>query len=107
MSAHSLLFALVLIVFMQSVEAQDRGMNFYREVLKTGQICRAGKSGTDVISCFTRASPKKCESSVFQASTREDDARVAAESAWVFCVASCVDAGVWASNFGECRRDLK
>lgn len=103
----SLLIVLASIISVQSAEAQDRGMEFYEEVVKIGQSCAAGKSGTEVISCFSRASPKKCESHVYQAFTQQDDALYAARRAWAFCVASCVDAGIWSSNLGECKRELK
>ena len=100
-------FVVALIVLGQSVEAQDRGMDFYREVVRIGQDCASGKAGTEFISCFSRASPKKCESNVYQAFTQQDDALDAARRAWAFCVASCVDADLWSSNFGECKRELK
>lgn len=86
--------------------ADDPGTILFNEVLKVADQCATNKSGTQVISCYVKASPKKCESVVLSHFVGLN-AGQQYTPAWYFCVASCVDAGVWSRTFGECSRELK
>jgi hypothetical protein len=104
-------FAVVPMIFLSLIElaaaGEDRGMALYREVVEVGRQCAKENPGSQVISCFVRASPKKCESYVYSAFTQEEDAQSSAKRAWAYCVASCLNANFWSRNFGECARELK
>ncbi len=40
----------------------DRGLELFKDVLAKGRECEAGKTGSEVVSCYVKASPSKCES---------------------------------------------
>lgn len=101
----SLLLSLLFI--RQAIAAEDLGMAMYRQVVAAGLECAKGKSGSQVVSCYVRASPKKCEAYVYAALTQQDDERLTAQHAWAYCVASCLDASAWSRSFGDCSRELK
>lgn len=90
----------------QPPKSRDRGAALFKDVINAGKQCASENTGTQVISCFARASPKKCESIVYA-----HFANLAGgheyTPAWAYCVASCADAGAWSRNFGECSRELK
>ena len=98
---------LILLSLERVIGAEDQGIAFYREVLAVARGCAEGKSGSAVVSCYVRASPQKCETEVYEAMTRQGQARSSARRAWAFCVASCLDAGLWSRSFGECSRELR
>jgi hypothetical protein len=101
----SLLLSLLFIH--QAIAAEDLGIAMYRQVVAVGLECARGKSGSQVVSCYVRASPKKCEPYVYPALVQQNDERFTAQQAWAYCVASCLDASAWSSRFGECSRELK
>jgi hypothetical protein len=101
----SLLLSLLFIH--QAFGAEDLGMAMYRQVVAVGLECARGKSGSQVVSCYVRASPKKCEAYVYPALAQYDDERLTAQRAWAYCVSSCLDASAWSRSFGECSRELK
>jgi hypothetical protein len=101
----SLLLSLLFI--QQTIAAEDLGMAMYRQVIAVGRECAKGKSGSQVVSCYVRASPKKCEAYVYPALAQYADERLTAQHAWAYCVSSCLDASAWSRNFGECSRELK
>lgn len=81
----------------------DRGLELFKDVLAKGRECEAGKTGSEVVSCYVKASPSKCESYVYEVYSRRNNA---ARQAWRLCVAMCADAGLWSRTYGECSRDL-
>lgn len=99
-------FFLVLLLTEQAL-AEDPGFVFYREVLAVGRQCAKGKSGSQVFSCYVKASPKKCEKQVYEAFAKNDEPWYEAHRYWAYCIASCVDAGFLSRNLGECTRELK
>jgi len=86
--------------------AQDKGLELHQTVIENAQRCAADKSGSEVISCYVKATPAKCESQVFQYFARRGDDKSEAGHAWRICVASCADAGFWSRSFGDCARDI-
>jgi hypothetical protein len=85
--------------------SEDRGRQLFNEVINNAKECAAGKSGSEVLNCYIRATPKKCQQHVIEYFSREE--KDEARRAWFFCVASCADAGLWSANLGECSRELK
>ena len=99
---------LVLLLVKPAMGAEeDLGLALNREVVAVGRQCAQGKSGSQVISCYVKASPRKCEPQVYEAFTKSDEAQSEARRAWAYCVASCIDAGFWSRSLGECTRELK
>lgn len=89
-----------------AIRAEDAGVALFREVIKVGRECAQKTTGPKKISCFAMASPKKCESIVYThfGNLGEENESI---NPWVFCVASCADAGAWSRTFGDCSRSLK
>lgn len=81
----------------------NRGLELFKDVLAKGRECEAGKTGSEVVSCYVKASPSKCESYIYEVYSRRNNA---ARQAWRLCVATCADAGLWSRTYGECARDL-
>ena len=99
-------FVLILLLgYSAFAHPEDRGKQFFDEVIGKAKECSAGKSGSEVSNCFIRATPKKCQPHVIDLLSREEKGE--AKRAWYLCVASCTDAGFWSANFGECSRELK
>ena len=101
------MFLVLLLVKPVMGAEEDLGIALYREVVAVGRQCAQEKSGSQVISCYVKASPKKCEQQVYEAFTKSDEARSSARRAWAYCVASCLDASFWSRSLGECTRELK
>lgn len=102
-----ILGGLISIALCQLAQAQDPGLKFYSEVLKVAQACASGKSGTEQILCYTKATPNKCESEIRQMIASDGNDRSTAMKSWQICVASCADASIWSSEFGECSREIE
>lgn len=83
--------------------AQDKGLELFQTVMENAKRCAAGKSGSEVSSCYVKATPAKCESQVYEYLARRGDRP---QHAWYFCVASCADAGFWSQSFGDCAREI-
>ena len=98
---------LFLMLIEHATAAEDLGMALYREVIAVGRGCAKEKSGSQVIACYVRASPKKCESYVYAAFTKQDEEQSSARRTWAYCVSSCLDASAWSRSVGECARELK
>ena len=81
---------------------KDRGRIYFDNVLKNIKECFVGKTGTEVPACYVNGTPKKCQQQVLNHLTNSDSD--SASSAWFICIASCADAGIWSSTFGECSR---
>jgi hypothetical protein len=102
---HATVMALVAVEI--AIANEDLGRAYYREVVEVGRQCAKDKHGSEAISCFVRASPRKCESYVVGAFTQQDDAQSSAKRAWAYCVSSCLNASFWSRHFGECSTELK
>lgn len=102
--ARSLFLIFIVGTFMPSY-AEDAGKQLYFEVVENGKQCASGKSGTDRLNCFIKATPKKCQTLVvnYFADNEKDEAR----RAWFYCVASCAGEGVWSNTFGDCSRERR
>jgi len=87
-----------------TASAQDEGRELFRTVVDDAKRCLAGKSRTEQISCYVKASPAKCESHVYEWVARRG---AASQRAWYLCVASCADAGFLSRSFGSCARDRR
>ena len=102
------LVAVVMIAFLPiSSSAQDKGPEFFQTVIKNAKGCKTGMSGSEVVYCYVKASPKKCESQVYEFFARSGDDKSQARRAWYFCVASCLNASFLSRSFGDCAREIK
>jgi hypothetical protein len=102
-----LAFFFLVLSFTENALGEDLSLALYREVIAVGRQCAQGKSGSQVIPCYVRASPKKCEKQVYEALSKSPDGWYEAHRPWAYCIASCIDAGFLSRTLGECRRELK
>ena len=87
--------------------AQDKGQeSFQTTVIENVKRCLAGKPESDVISCYVKAMPAKCETQVYEFFARRGDNKSEARRALFFCVASCAKVGFWSRSFGDCAREI-
>jgi len=79
---------------------EDRGKQYF-DTLENIKKCAVGKTGSEVAACYVNGTPKKCQQQALNLFPMRDDG---ASTSWFICIASCADAGVWSSTFGECSR---
>ena len=60
-------------------------------------------SKTIQLHCWEKALPKKCRTLVY----RNTESLSSSKRSWFNCASSCVDAGLYSRNFGECSRQSK
>jgi hypothetical protein len=82
---------------------QDKGREYFKQSLEAAHTCKDKYKGTELMSCWIRAFPKKCESEGFKALGQRT---TAASNAHFVCVVSCSDAEFWSKHYGECSREL-
>lgn len=93
--------AVMLTAFLSTTAiAQDKGRELFQTVLENARQC-VSKSRSEIIACYVKATPAKCESLVYEFLDNRRRLRP-----WYFCVASCADAGYWSRTFGDCARDI-
>jgi hypothetical protein len=80
----------------------DPGVELFREVLGSAQICAYGKGPTARQDCFVRSAPSRCEVEARSGTNFGTQGF----SYFKDCVISCGAAGAWSSTVGECRRSL-
>ena len=76
--------------------------DLWKSVFESQQACREENPTLVWHACWERALPEKCGALVYQdsAPTGESIER------WYICTLSCIDAGFWSRNFGECSREF-
>lgn len=101
------LVAVMMIAFLPfTVAAQDKGSELFQTVTENAVRCAVGKSGSEFVSCYVKATPAKCESQVYEYFARRGDNKNEAQRAWYYCVTSCAEAGFWSRSFGDCAREI-
>ena len=97
---------LVVCVFLPvAATAQEEG-KFFQTVVANATKCAAGKTGSEAVSCYVKATPAKCELQVYEFFARHGDHKAHARNAWYYCVESCADTGFWSRSFGDCARKI-
>jgi hypothetical protein len=56
--------------------SEDRGKQLFDKVVGSAKECAAGKSGSEVTTCYIKATPKKCQQHVINLLSREEIKRL-------------------------------
>ena len=70
---------------------------FQSKVVKAAQSC-VKKGESSPIVCWVKASPRKCQQLAYGLMDTSFE--------WAVCVRSCATAGIWDSQFGDCKREI-
>ena len=91
--------------FVKSVEQEHaRELTPEQKYLRSiqGAVTRCRKDGGIYLKCWSKASPAKCESLLYEALAEKGEKM----RAWRLCVSTCADAGYSSKTSGECRSEL-
>lgn len=104
------LIVIILCLITQTSHASD-ATNLFEEVFDNIKTCIKEKKYKDQpYLCYIKSAPKKCKDDMvnFISISGDYDSRSLKSSAQrklFFCIATCVDASLYARTFGECSRD--
>lgn len=83
--------------------AQQTVATYLQSVTRDAMDCQ--RAGGNVADCYIKASPRRCtQTAIDFMGSLTTNAFEAKRRAWVVCVNSCRNAGVWSQWFGACRR---
>jgi hypothetical protein len=88
----------LIIVFLPLVSYASSAEEKFENKVKQAAWSCAKKGDSSPIVCWVKASPLKCQ---YLAYGLMDTA-----FKWRVCVRSCATSGIWASQFGECKREI-
>ncbi|MDP1635500.1 MAG: hypothetical protein Q8L69_12570 [Gallionellaceae bacterium] len=100
------IFVSILLAIALPALSEDKEQKLIADVFAKGKECAEGKSGTEVVSCYVKATPSKCQSQVYRVFSRFEN-KMEARRAWYLCISTCADAGFWSRKYGECARDFE
>jgi hypothetical protein len=70
---------------------------YQRKVVKAAQSCVKKRESSPIV-CWIKATPRKCQPLAYGLMDTTFE--------WAVCVRSCATAGVWESQFGDCKREI-
>jgi hypothetical protein len=91
--------AIFVIVFFAPVLAYGASIEqkYQRKVVKAAQSCVKKRESSPIV-CWIKATPRKCQPLAYGLMDTTFE--------WAVCVRSCATAGVWESQFGDCKREI-